>query len=118
MTSEELKSISEAVTAALAARQAPPAPPGPGIMPLSTMTPMAAPAGGPIAVAVAVSIPMPDGSEASAYITLDASALSNLPQTIAMLQQQGWPIRTYTPRATGWGRPGWNNRPNYGRSWR
>ena len=116
MTTEELKSISEAVAGALAARQtAAPAPPAVQIQPLSAMPGMMPQTTGPIGVAVAITIPLPDGTEASAYVTLDPSALSNLPQTIASLVAAGWPIRTFQPRQNGWGRPGWNNRPSYGR---
>lgn len=116
MTTEELKSITEAVSQALTARQAPVTPPGPPIQPLSAMPSMMPQTTGPIGVAVAITIPLPDGTEASAYVTLDPSALSNLPQTIALLQQQGWPVRCFQPRQSGWGRPGgWNNRPSYGR---
>lgn len=119
MDATELKQITEAVAGALAARTA--APPAPTIQPLSMMQqPPGLAAPGPIGVAVAVTIPLPDGSEASCYLQLDPSALQNLPQTIAALQAQGWPIRCFQPRQNAWGRPGgWNNQGGYGRrAWR
>ena len=118
MDANELKQISEAVAGALAARQTPPpAPPAVQIQPLSTMPGMMPPTTGPIGLAVAITIPLPDGTEASAYVTLDPSSLSNLPQMIATLQAQGWPIRTFQPRQNGWGRPSWNQ-GNYRGGWR
>ena len=121
MDANELKAISEAVAASLAARTAaPPAPPAVQIQPLSAMPGMMPPTTGPIGVAVAVTIPLPDGSEASAYLTLDPSALQNLPQAVAGLVAAGWPVRCFQPRQNGWGRPGgWNNQGGYGRrAWR
>jgi hypothetical protein len=118
MTNEELSNIVSNVTAALAARQAPVAPPGPTIQPLSAMPGMTPQTTGPIGVAVAITIPLPDGTEASAYLTLDPSALSNLPQTIALLQQQGWPVRVFQPRQNGWGRPSWGQNSYGRRAWR
>lgn len=119
MDANEMQKIIDGVAANLAALQARTA--TPPILPLSSMPPAGIPgmvpaSAGPIGAAVACSIGLPDGSEASVYITLDPSALADLPRVIAGLQAQGWPIRTFQPRQNGWGRPAWNQ--GYGRGWR
>jgi hypothetical protein len=115
MTNDELQQVTQAVSQALAARTTPPAP-----MPLTSMgamalTPVAA-TPGPVGVMVAITIPLPDGSEASGYVQLDPSALANLPQVVASMAAGGWPVRRFTPRQNSWGQGGngWN-RGNYGR---
>jgi len=120
MSPEEMRQIVEQVTSAVAARPAAPTPPAVAMQPLSTMVmPPAShitiPQAAPIGVAVACTVGLPDGTEASCYLTLDPSALQNLPQVIAGLVAAGWPVRTFRPRPMN----GWNNGGSYARrSWR
>ncbi|MDM8006094.1 MAG: hypothetical protein QUV05_08115 [Phycisphaerae bacterium] len=123
MTPEELKTIVDQVTAAVAPRPTPPTPPAMApMMPLSTMVMPPAgnmampPAAAPIGVTVAITIPLPDGSEASGQLQLSPEAMQNLPGVVASLLHTGWPVRTFQPRQNmgGWG----NNRGYRGRSWR
>lgn len=84
----------------------------PQMMPAGQMA-GAAPA--PQAILFRMSIPLPDGTEASAYLSFPASSAPN-PQALQMLAQQvamAWPIATFQPRNRGWGnngggRGGWN----------
>lgn len=116
MDASELKAISEAVAASLAARTAPP---GPAIMPLGSMVqaPPTAPTGG-VTLSVALEVPLSDGSTASVHMALPPGSESNLVGAIEGLLRSGWPIRCYRPRQA-WGQnAGWGNRGSYGRSWR
>ena len=89
MSPEELKTIVDQVTAAVTTRPTPPA--APPMLPLSAMVVPPAgnmampPAAAPTAVTVAITIPLPDGSEASGHLQFSAEAVQNLASELADL---------------------------------
>jgi hypothetical protein len=104
--------------------------PGPYMQPgFGTALPAQVPA--PSAILLRLSVPLPDGREASAYLAFDVPESLRHPagvqQLVAALAAT-WPIQTFEPRGggwgggrgygTGWGGPRGNGYYRGGRGWR
>ena len=91
-----------------------PAAPAPQFGWPSAAPPTFAPSVQPTGILVPIRLDTPAG-EVGCYVNLPASALQSLPQTIAAMQAQGWPIRIYNGGSSNAGQ--WPRRRSWGRRW-